>query len=176
MGLRSGWLILIVLMLAAACNRTQPQRPTWRNGQSSVEPDSSVMQLMTMNRQLADAADSELARMADSLDGYNQLPCGAWVRFLRLSNEADTVVPRADELWQIHLQVRSLRGTLLSDEQRQVRIHRHEIPEAAEEAVSEMHAGDSAYILAPWYAAYGLSGNEAVAPYSNVQMTIYLQR
>jgi hypothetical protein len=111
--------------------------------------DSSTIKLLELNRQLADAADHALVQMLDSLDGYNQLPCGAWVRYERLSDEGDTLTPKPEETWTVIMHTRTLSGDLLTDEQKTVAIHKRELPEAVEEAIETMHNRDKAYILAP---------------------------
>lgn len=168
--------MLVCSLLLAGCHHTQPQRPTQRNGQHTVAVDSSTIKLLELNRQMADAADHALVQMLDSLDGYNQLPCGAWVRYERLSDECDTLTPKPEETWTVIMQMRTLSGDLLTDEQKTVAIHKRELPEAVEEAIETMHNRDKAYILAPWYAAYGVSGTQTIEPYTNVQINLQLLR
>lgn len=160
----------------AGCSYTKPQRPTQHSGKGEMPVDSSMLQLMELNRQMAEAADSELARRVDTLEGYNLLPCGAWVRYSRNADDNDTITPQPDERWTIAMQVRELSGDLLVDEHKQITIHRSELPTAAQEAIETMHHGETAHLYAPWYVAYGMSGTQQIAPYTNVQIDIQLLR
>ena len=169
-------------LTAVSCNRTAPQRPTQRTSEPP-EADSTVMSVLEVNRRMACEADKILLEMADSLHRttgteYAQLTCGEWMS-KRSAEERDRNMyadtPHFKEKWIIRLRTRRLDGTLLCDTEGTYSIMKFELPLAVENAVPEMHAGETATILAPWYSAYGAHGNEYVAGYENVIFEVTLK-
>jgi len=140
------------------------------------------MALMEVNRRMVARADQVLTRYADSLyraDGveFAQMNCGGWKS--RRSAEAQEIGryapnPQIREKWTVRLVTRRLDGSLITDTEGTYSVRKYELPIAVEEAIEDMYSGEKAIVLAPWYCAYGLRGNEYVAGYENVIFEVTL--
>jgi FKBP-type peptidyl-prolyl cis-trans isomerase len=67
-------------------------------------------------------------------------------------------------------------STLLEDIRETAQVGKYERMEALAALLSELHRGDSLSLLVPWYLAYGATGNEHVAPYSNIRIEIIVEK
>lgn len=132
---------------------------------------------------MACEADRVLLELADSLQrttdtAYAQLFCGGWVskptaeeRDKHLYDET----PDFNQKWSVRLRTHRLDGTLVSDTEATYTIRKYELPIAVEEAIEDMHAGETRTVLAPWYAAYGIHGEGNIAGYENVIFEVTLK-
>ena len=133
---------------------------------------------------MACEADKTLLEMTDSLQrttgtAFAQLFCGSWIS-KPSPEERDKYLfedtPEFNEKWSVRLRTRRLNGKLISDTEGTYTIRKYELPIAVEEALDEMHAGETRIVLAPWYTAYGIHGNELVAGYENVIFEVTLKQ
>ena len=168
-------IIVLVCSLLVGCGGKGPQRPTYKSGQVPEE-DSAAQALMEMNQRMAKEADQALLRYVEAQDEQFALMAisNAWMRIAE-HGDSDSPSPKEDELWRMHVRTKDLRGRLLLDEEREYRIGRNELPICAEIHCNERHHGDHIILLAPWYAAYGMHGNDAVPPYTNVIIDIEIK-
>lgn len=140
------------------------------------------MSLLELNHHLACAADQLLMEMADSLQRttgieYYQLPLGGWksksaVKTRDILTSGET--PKFNEKWNVRFITRRLDGTMISDTEGIYTIRKYDLPLAVEDALEEMYAGETEIVLAPWYCAYGIHGNDFVAGYENVIFEVTL--
>lgn len=164
-----------------ACHRTAPQQPTRRSSETPPS-DTTLMALMEVNHRMACEADKILISLADSLTKatgieFAQMSCGGWKsRRDSLARKrglyADS--PKYDESWSVRLRTFHLDGTLVSDTEGVYKFHHFDLPIAVEEALEDMYTGEKAYVLAPWYTAYGIHGNQLIAGYENVRFEVTL--
>lgn len=160
-----------VVVLLVACSQVNPQKPSQRMG-SAPSVDSTQLALLEMNQQLAQAADKQLTQVAQELEGnYALYDSNVWMRILSRGDES-TAKPMEDEEWTVHMRVYTLSERLLVDSEASYRIGKHELPDAVETVIGELHHGAQARLLAPWYAAFGMKGTEQVPPYENVIIEI----
>lgn len=173
---RLTYIVIAVLSIAmSSCGHTKPQLPSQRNGErAKAAADSTLLALMSVNQRLAGAADRDVLHYVQSqADTYAQMECGTWIRRVVFHNEAPT--PQTDEQWTLQLIVRDLTGKKLLDEISTQRIGHEETPTAVTEALHELHHGDSAVLVAPWYLAYGMHGKGSVPAYTNVIIELTIQ-
>ncbi len=165
-------IIILVCSLLVGCGGKGPQRPTYKSGQPPQE-DTAALALMELNRRMAKEADQTLLRYVEAQNEQYALMAisNAWMRIAKHGN-TDSPSPKEDELWYMHIRTKDLQGKLLLDEEREYRIGRNQLPVCAEIHCNEWHHGDRIILLAPWYSAYGMHGNEAVPPYTNVIIDI----
>ena len=172
---KAQYILILVCCLWVGCGGRGPQRPTYKSGQPPQE-DTVEAALVEMNLRMAKEADKAVFRYVEAQDeAYAQLEfTNAWMR-IAAHGDTDGVSPKDDELWQMHLRVKDLNGRLLLDEERDYRIGRSQLPICADVACNEWHHGDHIVMVAPWYSAYGMHGNEDIPPYSNVQIDIEIR-
>lgn len=155
--------------LATCGNNTKPQIPTYHNGKT-VTQDSALLTMLRVNEQMSAEADRQVLNYAN---GYSQWENGMWTR--GYSNGKPML--REDESVMLGLRIFDLRdSTLLEDIRETVQVGKYERMEALATLLPELHRGDSLSLLVPWYLAYGATGNEHVAPYSNVRIEIIVEK
>lgn len=166
--------MVIAMVMATSCTHTAPQRPSQRNGQRAHATDSTALALLQLNSRLADEADREIAQWVQQQGGHFAMnEVGAWVQ--RIDYHDEGPCPQKDEEWTIAIQVYDMQDSLLLDSEQSYRIQHDELPLAVEVAIQELHHGDKARLASPWYAAYGIHGNEHVGAYKNVIIDIELR-
>lgn len=137
---------------------------------------------MEVNKRLANEADKTLLHMADSLHEatgteFAQLSSGGWKsRRDSLSREKSLYAetPQLKEKWRVRFKTLRLDGSLISDTEGIYAIKTFDLPLAIEDALDDMYPGETALVLAPWYTAYGIHGNEHVPGYENVMFEVTL--
>lgn len=164
-------LILLIGIIVMSCSNRGPQRPSHHSGHTA-QADTEAIALMTLNQRMAAEADNQLVQYIEKQSETYALHelSNAWMRHIALGDKEDT--PQKDEQWRIHIRNKSLDGQLLLDECREYTIGRNELPICIELACEEIHHGDVLVIVAPWYSAYGMYGNEYIPPYTNVILEI----
>ena len=153
-------------VLLSACSNVQPQRPSQRK-RAAAEVDTAQLVLLEMNRQLAEAADEQIQRMArEQSESYALYEHGVWA-YVEDRGEADQPIQAGDEL-TLHMTVFSLAGKRYTDSELTVRAGKYELPAAIDDNITEWHHGAQVRLFAPWYAAYGMKGTEYIPPYENI--------
>ena len=158
-------------LLMAACSGQAPQRPSKRMGE--VPPvDSAQLALMALNQQLTESADATLCRLAQAqAEPYALYEHGTWVYLTDTGDAAQGTIREGEEC-TVHMRIYSLDGQLYSDIEQTARAGKYELPAAVDGNISEWNHGTKARLLAPWYAAYGIKGTDAIPPYENVIIEI----
>ena len=132
---------------------------------------------------MACEADRILLEMADSLQrttgiAYAQLYCGGWAS-KRSAEDRNKYLyddtPQFNEKWNIHIRTYRLDRTFVSDTEATYTIKKYDLPIAVEEAIEDRCAGETITVLAPWYVAYGIHGNDNIAGYENVIFEVTLK-
>lgn len=184
--MRNPIFLLPIILLAAACHKTAPQRPTRLH--ENKNEDTTLVAMMTMNERMANAADRKVLSHIRALcqeegvsleERWTRLDGGAWLRRVTADEAAiyeDYTAVQKDEKWLVHLGISNLDGETLADRDIQATIGRQELPPAVEEVIQEMHEGETRVVIAPWYAAYGPVGDTAIRGYENVQIEICVRQ
>ena len=168
------WLAAVILA-ACACNRPSPQIPTQRKGSSAPQPDSAHLALLELNQRLALAADEQLRLLVQTRDEpYALYDANTWMTVLDKGDE-ESGSPQENEEWLIAMRIYDTGGQLLTDCEKTYRIGKKELPEGAEKNISALHHHSRARLYVPWYAAYGLTGTDRIAPYENLIIEIELK-
>lgn len=162
------WLLAIALAFAA-CHKTQPQRPTFKNRPEATRQDSTVLAMVEINQKMAADADSRLAQYATA--GYALQEEGYWVSGLHdiESGFRDSVQVTA------RMQVYDMEGRLYEDREETLRVGHTGEMRVLDPVLRQLHPGDSVSILAPWYLAYGSLGSQVVPPYTNVRIELKIE-
>ena len=166
--------ILVLVLMVTGCRHTAPQTPSQRKG---AEPtvDSTQLALMELNQHLASTADMQLAQIVqEQPERYALYEGSAWVTILDRGDE-NSSMPQPNEEWTVHMRTYDLDGRMLMDSEATYRIGKKELPQAVELTIAELYRGGKAKVIAPWYAAYGMQGNDYVAPYQNVIIELELK-
>lgn len=166
-----------MLMLAlAACSGPNPQRPSTRLGKgATVEVDSAQLALLEYNARMVEAADKELMTLAQTREGeYAIYDNGTWMR-IDAPGDVDAELIRRGDRRTLTMRVYDLNGKLLLDSQREYTIGQMEMPTGIDMNVRHLHPGARVRMLMPWYAAYGMQGNEYVPPYTNIMIDLEIR-
>lgn len=167
-------MVCICAAMLVACTHQAPQRPSQRKG-DGPKVDSAQLALLELNRQMALAADQQLAQLAQAQDEpYALYEGNVWMTILERGDEA-AKTPALDEQWRIAMRVYELKGRLLVDSDGSYRIGRRELPEGVDANIGELHRGAKARMYVPWYAAYGITGTADIPPYENVIIEVELK-
>lgn len=162
-------LYIFCLLTLVACGGKGPQRPSRWLGRSP-EPDSAMMNLMELNRQMATAADQELLRYVQSQDRpYALYNGGVWVCTLD-NGDLDLQPHRFGQYCVLHIRVYTFdnKRQLLSDECGTYKVGESPLPLALVDVVRDKCPGAHVEMLMPWYSAFGVRGNENIPPYQNL--------
>lgn len=164
----------VVAFVLAGCGPQAPQRPSQRMGQAP-QVDSAQLALLTLNQQLTQTADETLYRLAQAQEEpYALYENGTWA-YLIDTGDAAKGAPREGEECTVHMRIFSLDGHLYSDIEQTAHAGKYEFPAAVDANIGEWNHGTKAKLLAPWYAAYGIKGTDAIPPYENVIIEIELK-
>ena len=157
--------IALFSLLMVACGKQGPQRPSRWLGRDP-EPDSAQLALLELNRQMAIAADKELMQLAQAQDEqYALYEGGAWVHQIEVGEDS---LVRLGTNCAVRICTYTLDGRLLTDSERTYSVGKLEMPIAIERNIHNWNHGAKMRMYVPWYSAYGINGNEHVAPYENV--------
>ena len=171
---KAGIIGILGLLLLAGCTHQAPQRPSRRMSQTPVA-DSATLALMELNQRLAQAADEQVARVAQSQEEtYALYEANAWMHIFDHGDETRGL-PSKNEPLTVHLRVMNMDKQLLMDAEGTYVLGKRELPEAVEQNIGELHHGGKARLFVPWYSAYGLQGTAAIPPYENVIIDIELR-
>ena len=166
--------IVLVLLACVGCSQQAPQRPSRRMGQTPVV-DSATIALMELNQRLAQAADEQIAQLAQAQEEpYALYEANAWMHIFDHGDETSQL-PSKNEPMSIHLRVMNLDERLLMDSEGTYTLGKRELPIAVEENIGELYHGGKARLYVPWYSAYGLQGTATIPPYENVIIDIELK-
>ena len=151
--------------LLVGCQRTKPQAPSHH-----TEQDSAKVAMLLITQRLAEEADKELTQYASQAnDEYTLDDSGFWYKYKR---RTDGNYWQKGEKALIHTQTFSLDGELLLDSKEQIEIGRGDVIPTSEDMLLMMRKNEASELLVPWYLAFGASGNENIAPYTNVRINI----
>ena len=164
----------LVCSLLIACGKVAPQRPSQRSGEKPKE-DSTTLALMEMNQRMAIEADKEVLAYAQKQEeAYSLMDISNTWLLVQDKGEGDAA-PKEGEQWEMHICTRTLQGKLLCDVEQTYTIGKSELVPCIEIAIDELRHGERLVMVAPWYAAYGMHGNENVPPYTNVILEIEIK-
>ena len=139
------------------------------------QADSAQLALMELNRQLAAAADRQLAQIAQAQDvPYALYEGNVWMAVLDRGDE-EKGSPQPSEEWVVGMQIYDLSEHLLVDTEGVYRIGKCELPQGVDANIGELYRGGKARMYVPWYAAYGLTGTAEIPPYENVIIDVELK-
>ena len=166
---------VIVILTAAALMigcQTEPQKV--RRMSEKNTPDSAMMAQLEFNMQMASAADNACITLvqADSLQ-YAADDFGFWytktiITDLDSIHKGDTV--------ELHIQISEIGGKMISDIKNQFIVRSGDLPLAIVRSLKTMRRGEQMRIISPWYTAYGVEGTSIIKPYSNLLITLQIER
>jgi len=158
--------IMSMELVMVACQPTKPQRPTF---QGTAQVDTAVVQLLTMNQQMAQQADLQLAKMAGK--GYVLMDENYWVKNLYPQSDLLPTL-REGEYIEFQAEFYSLNGHLLTTHQASAKLGQVDEAQAIALVLTHLQRGQSVSMLVPWYLAFGSAGNADVPPYENVRIEL----
>ncbi len=162
--------VTIAIVCLMACHKTQPQIPT-RHGQKRETPaDTLLLKAIETNQRLAQEADKAISNYAN--EGYAQYETGFWAKTLR---EVDNPLQEGEKV-MVHYRVYSMDDVLLEDIREAVVMGKSTRIQAVTEALYMMERGEKVSLIVPWYLAYGATGNETVAPYTNLRVELEVEK
>jgi len=167
--MRVGIWILLSVMLLVSCGKTQPQYPRFCGEASS---DSMVVQMLTLNQQLASQADLQLASVATK--EFVLMDENYWVKGL-CSVENQQITLQEGEYVNFEAQFYSLTDSLITTHQASAKLGQLEEIQAIIQVLPLMQRGMHVTLLVPWYMAFGSVGNQDVPPYENLRVELSIQ-
>jgi hypothetical protein len=131
--------------------------------------DSTLLQAIETNQHLAEEADRALTMYVDS--GFAQQELGYWSRGMV---QVDSTLA-ADTPVTLHRRVYTLDSLLVEDVTEIVTVGQANQIQAVNDALEQMTHGQEVTLIVPWYLAYGSTGTDAVAPYTNVRIELTVE-
>ena len=167
------WVIGLVVLLVS-CTGQGPQRPSQRKS-AVQQPDTTLVALMELNQRMAQAADEQLLHIVQSQDtAFALYERGTWAYILDPGDVTrEAITPGAQ--CTIHMRVYALNGKLYWDTQQTAQAGKYVFIPAIDENITEWHYGARIVLYAPWYAAFGITGKDAIPPYENVRIELVIK-
>ena len=164
-------IILFCILTFLGCQR-QPQKAKLLGEEEHI--DSISMAQMQFNIHMADAADKEckIFVQKDTFQ-YAMDDFGFWYT-KTIDNRADTI-QNGQEI-SLHIQISEIGGRLLSDSKHIYIMGSGELPIAITRSLKMMCIGEQMRVIAPWYTAYGVNGTSVIKAYSNLLITITVEK
>ena len=106
---------------------------------------------------------------ADS--GFAQQELGYWSRGMAA---VDSTLA-ADSCVTLHRTVYTLDSLLVEDVTEEVTIGQSNQIQAVADALAQMERGQTVTLLVPWYLAYGATGSDKIAPYTNLRIELTVE-
>ena len=75
----------------------------------------------------------------------------------------------------LHRRVYTMNSVLLEDVTEPVTVGQANQIQAVSDALGQMEKGQEVTLIVPWYLAYGSTGTETVAPYTNVRIEMKVE-
>ena len=169
-----GYRLLVMgygLLVMVGC--TQQPQPVRRLSEKQ-EVDSALMAQMTFNMQMASAADQACSEwvkqdsVAYALDEF-----GFWYN-KTINLYADSL--HAGETVGIHLQMAELNGQMVADIEDRFTVGSGDLPVAINRSLKQMTKGEQMRIVSQWYTAYGTEGTKLIKPYTNLVITLTINK
>jgi hypothetical protein len=165
------FIILFCILTFLGCQQ-QPQKAKLLGEEEHI--DSISMAQMQFNIHMADAADEECKIFVQKdIFQYAMDDFGFWYT-KTIDNRADTI-QNGQEL-SLHIQISEIGGRLLSDSKHIHIVGSGELPIAITRSLKMMCVGDQMRVIAPWYTAYGVNGTSIIKAYSNLLITITIEK
>lgn len=133
----------------------------------------SATNLLLINQKLAAKEDSILQLYAQKDTAYKKNDLGFWYKINQKANGAKI---KDKDKCRFTYQMLLLNGKVIEKADKQIVIGQKQIVVGLEEGIKQMHKGESATLIIPWYLGYGMNGNKPlVPPYTSViyQIKIY---
>ena len=169
-----GYRLLVMgygLLVMVGC--TQQPQPVRRLSEKQ-EPDSALMAQMAFNMQMASAADKACSNwVKNDSTTYALDEFGFWYS-KTINLYADSL--QAGDAASIHLQMAELNGQMLADIDDIFTVGSGDLPVAINRSLKQMGRGEQMRIVAPWYTAYGIEGTQLIKPYTNLVITLTINK
>ena len=169
-----GYRLLVMgygLLVMVGC--TQQPQPVRRLSEKQA-PDSALMAQMAFNMQMASAADKACSEwVKNDSTSYALDEFGFWYS-KTINLYADTL--QAGETVTIHLQMAELNGQMQADIEDVFTVGSGDLPVAINRSLKQMSRGEQMRIVAPWYTAYGTEGTNIIKPYTNLIITLTINK
>lgn len=152
------------VLLLMGCVKQSPQLPANKNNNI----DSSLLALQLANEKLIEHEDSLLNEFVSAIDStFIKHESGFWYKINSKSSDEHKYTK-----FKVVYSLYSLENELLLSKSEDIVVGKNQIIPALDELLKQMRSGESATVIAPWYLAYGMHGNELVKPYASLK--IYL--
>lgn len=169
-----GYRLLVMgygLLVMVGC--TQQPQPVRRLSEKQ-EVDSALMAQMAFNMQMASAADQACSNwVKNDSAAYALDEFGFWYS-KTLNLYADSL--QAGDAVGMHLQMAELNGQMLADIEDIFTVGSGDLPVAINRSLKQMGRGEQMRIVAPWYTAYGTEGTQLIKPYTNIVITLTINK
>jgi len=158
---------ILCLLCLMSCGKTQPQRPSYHNGTLHRE-DSALVHLVQINEKMAEEADRQILHYAN---GYAQWESGIWTKGWTTPHSP----LQEEEKVMLSMQIYDMDSTLLEDIHESAVVGKYDRMEGLSTMLQELERGQHISLLVPWYIGYGSTGNEHVAPYTNLRIELTIE-
>ena len=161
--------ISIIFFLLVSCQKQLPQLPA--NKSNTV--DAVGNGLLKINEELILREDSLLADFVSKSDSdFVKVKSGFWYK---MNFKTNLKLLKVDDKCVVDYSVYTLDKELLSRKNEQIVIGKNQIVNGAEELLKQLHKGEKATLILPWYLAYGMKGDaENIPPYTSVIVYLHL--
>lgn len=156
--------VVVCVFLGMSCTKFQPQQPLYKG---QVRVDSAKIRQINFNEDMAKQADVEIRHFVkNSTDRYTRLNCGAWLKDIEPDSLATPVT--TEENIKVQMRISTLKRDPITRYEKTCRLDKNDLPIAVNEVLATMLRGVEMELVVPWYAGFGVSGNEKIEPYENI--------
>lgn len=162
--------LLVWLLLLASCQKQLPQLPANKNNAI----DSVGAGLLKINEALILSEDSMLTDFISKSDSdFTKHKQGFWYK-MNLRTNSETL--KTDSKCTIDYSVYLLNNKFCKTQTNTIIIGKNQIAAGVEELLRQMHKGEKATLVLPWYLAWGMKGDgDLIPPYTSVVIYLHLR-
>ncbi|MBQ7210113.1 MAG: hypothetical protein IJS05_04380 [Paludibacteraceae bacterium] len=165
---------LVCVCVMVSCHRVKPQSPSQRTSdETTTKEDSVQFATQQFNQRMAQAADDQLAAYVRNSNGDEEYALHDFGLWFSLVKETEGEPYERQQKAAVHVVVTTLDDKPLLDIIQTITVGKSEIARCVDFALFEMRRGEQARLLAPWYIAFGITGDLNVPPYENVKIDLY---
>lgn len=164
---------IVICLLTCIYGCTPSPQKTRRLGVQK-QIDTTLLAQMDFNQRMANAADKECFNwVKQDTATYTLDEFGFWYKKDIITNT--TPLQQGQEV-NLHITIRELSGQLVADIQDHFVLGGDNMPIAFNRALKMMSNGEKMTLITPWYSAYGIEGTKLIKPYSNLIITLQIEK
>ena len=156
------FLVFVITLMLISCRKPVPQLPS----NKITDENNPELAMREMNKIMTQREDSAIQVLVNKQPvKYSKTRSGVWYNILQKTT-ADSL--KTDSTVTFSYKMYDLNGQPIKEEKKTIKFGKKEVPTGLEEGLKMMRKGETIRLIVPWYLAYGISGNEGIAPYTSL--------